>query len=281
MRKGDGSVVAGFDEIDWRQGHFLAVDDFARLFPEEAAKDNVVAMVISHDCDLARDPDAEPSVEVLIGKTIQSLNGNYTHAKNARTLHLAASQASNSIFVEFFAASKLSFDKNELLKIVPKHDTKLTFEELNTLQVWLAARYRRSAFPNEFNRRLEGDKVADKIAKKLAPLGETLTGLYFDLEQNEELEKAENAYQLGIYVLWKDDGDEDKFSKIENLVLNITAIFEKAFYKKESDQWNKIELTECIDVSENAMSYELVSRLQKWNADYISLRASPQHELPK
>jgi hypothetical protein len=48
----------------------------------------------------------------------------------------------------------------------------------NTLQHWLAARYRRSAFPDEFDRHLVGTGVADRLKKILAPLGNHIVAVF-------------------------------------------------------------------------------------------------------
>jgi hypothetical protein len=37
-------------------------------------------------CDLAQLPETEPMIEVVVGHRIEKADGNYTHAKNARTL---------------------------------------------------------------------------------------------------------------------------------------------------------------------------------------------------
>jgi integrase/recombinase XerD len=59
------------------------------LFPDARGLGIDVAVVISHDCDLAQLPDAEPMVEVILGKRIDRLDGNYSYAKNTRRLHLS------------------------------------------------------------------------------------------------------------------------------------------------------------------------------------------------
>src|SRR5258707_12943553 len=91
----------------WRQGHVLPDGAAAtlRLCTAETAA-ACLAIVISHDCDLANDPDQEPFVEVIVGCRVAKADGSCTHAKNARKLHVAFRQGQASIVGEFFATAK-------------------------------------------------------------------------------------------------------------------------------------------------------------------------------
>jgi hypothetical protein len=280
VSKGDAEVLVGFENTEWRQGHLLNAADIKRLFPSQDDSANLVAVVISHDCDLAREPAAEPVVEVVFGKVVEKLDGNLTHAKNARKLQVAVTGGSQQANIELHAPQRSVFPKTELITTSPSASLKFAKDEVTILQSWLAARYRRSAFPNEFNNRLASGKIPRELSKKLEPLGELVSALYFDLENDEEIADEKGVYKLGIYILYTEDGDDDKFSKITNLVKEIKQIFQNAFYKNESDEWFQVELIDCEEISDRAMSIGLVGKLKRWNADYISLRAAPQQVLP-
>jgi hypothetical protein len=85
----------------WRQGHML---------PAQAARDlnltnrvdapQTLAIVVSHDCDLAQPTDSEPVVEIIVGREISAANGNYAFAKSVRTLHLECTQGSPTRFLD-------------------------------------------------------------------------------------------------------------------------------------------------------------------------------------
>ena len=81
--------------MDWdrntilRQGYVVENSSLSALgIPNLVIDDNLVVMIASHDCDLAQHPQNEPFVELLIGCLVSEANGNYTHAKSARRLHL-------------------------------------------------------------------------------------------------------------------------------------------------------------------------------------------------
>jgi hypothetical protein len=78
-------------DTPWRQGHILPDDAVKALqLPADTVTDSV-AIVVSHDCDLAQDPTVEPVVEIIVGHWIPTADGNFTYAKNARRLHLTFS----------------------------------------------------------------------------------------------------------------------------------------------------------------------------------------------
>ena len=69
---------------------------------------------------------------------------------------------------------------------------------LERFQRWLATRYRRAAFPDEFERRLNDTGVSKRIAKILEPLGKHLVAVFFDVD--EGIEHVRNG-EGDLYVL--------------------------------------------------------------------------------
>jgi hypothetical protein len=103
----------------WRQGHVL---------PDDAAKaaglladvpGGAVAVVVSHDCDLAQDPSVEPVAEVIVGRRIATADGNYTYAKNARRLHLTFNGGTELLTADIVASSKVLVAKDRLAEYEP------------------------------------------------------------------------------------------------------------------------------------------------------------------
>jgi len=86
----------------WRQGFILRGDSVKALdLAHPKSSDDTVAAVISHDCDLAQFPDAEPYCEVIVGVPVDEIDGNLTNAKNIRRLHLTFSGGDTRLCVEF------------------------------------------------------------------------------------------------------------------------------------------------------------------------------------
>jgi hypothetical protein len=84
--------------IPWRQGNILTADAVAslRLVPN-ADPTLHAAVVVSHNCDLVQSPDIEPMVEVIVGRRVDRPDGNFTHSKNPRLLHISAAEAGSTI----------------------------------------------------------------------------------------------------------------------------------------------------------------------------------------
>lgn len=268
-----------YRETPWRQGHFLTKEAAIKLkliSPENADRD--ITMVISHDCDIVRDPSIEPEIEVIVGTRIPAADGNCTHSKNPRTLHLSALEKDAVITLEFSARSKRLIGKPKIARFEPNKDLSLGPKELLILQRWLAARYHRAAFPDEFNHRLQETGLEKILMKKLKPLGDQVRAVYFDIDGGENIERkgADDTYALAIYLLYDTSNDPLIAEQVTEIAAD--AIYEEfcdKFLDRQKDTWLQIELIECKAISDEAMSLAQVMKLKKWNLDHVSFRCEP------
>lgn len=265
-------------DTPWRQGNLLgsdAVDALKLRHPEFQEKTLVI--VATHDCDLAQHPDAEPRIEVIVGH-LTDKDGTYAHAKSARRLHIEFSGA-DVFWAEFDAIAKLSIAKADLAQFSPRSDAHLTPESHATFQMWLASRYRRSAFPDEFERRLTREtKLAEKITKAVKPHGDLIAGVFFDVDDGAEVirEGATDTYTLDITILHT---AEPNFLAADKAATDAAMAIEKAFKEKlfePTKTWQHIELRSCEPISESVMTYFDFKRLKRWRLEHISLAAEPQ-----
>ncbi|ATQ75160.1 hypothetical protein CR152_11990 [Massilia violaceinigra] len=146
--------------------------------------------------------------------------------------------------------------------------------------MWLASRYRRSAFPDEFERRLTSKelKLAEKIAKAVKPHGELITGVFFDVDEGEDLKREgpDDTYVLDITILHAADPD---FMKAEAAAMKAAQNIESAFNEKlfiPTKMWQQIELRSCEAISESVLSYQTFKQLKRWRLEHMSLAAEPQ-----
>ncbi|MGO9487227.1 MAG: hypothetical protein ACLPX9_22065 [Rhodomicrobium sp.] len=268
-------------ETPWRQGSVVPADVAVKLqlFGEEDAPTKV-AVVISHDCDLAQGSDAEPEVEIIVGARVSAVNGNYTHAKNARRLHMYLEERVMDIVVDLQATGKVRLRKELLAGHSPDESFRLNAKQHATLQAWLAARYRRAAFPDEFERRLKAAKLADIIAKILKPLGDDIIAVFFDVDEGGDAVEREgpvDPYTLSISLLYGTVRDPAAAADVaDKAASQIRSAFNKAFFVAEKNLWQNIELLECEPISDEALTYALSVRMKRWNLDYISLRETPE-----
>jgi hypothetical protein len=275
-------VVAWNRDTPWRQGHLLGNDaiEALKLYHAEAPEHTLV-IVVSHDCDLAQAPEGEPVVEVVVGRLVTDKDGNCTHAKSARKLHVEFAGAA-TFWAEFEATAKLSVDKCALNDFAPRPESHLSPENGAILQMWLASRYRRSAFPDEFERRLIKEcKLHEKISKAVKPHGDLIAGVFFDVDEGAEVTRGspDDTYTLDITILHSSAPD---FEAAEKAADTAAKAIEKAFKDKlfdPSKRWQHIELRSCDSVSESVLTYQQFKQLKRWRLEHISLAAEPQQPL--
>jgi hypothetical protein len=265
-------------DTPWRQGHLLGNDAIETLGLHHAvAPDQTLVIVASHDCDLAQAPEGEPVVEVVLGRLVAYKDGNCTHAKNARKLHVEFT-GDTVFWAEFEATEKRSIDKRALNKFSPRPETRLSPADHAIFQMWLASRYRRSAFPNEFERRLKEFKLHEKVAKAVKPHGELIVGVFFEVDEGNEVTRnsPDDTYTLDITILHTADPDFDMAEKAAETAANA---IKKAFKEKLFDPtrtWRHIELRFCDPVAESVLTYQQFKQLKRWWLEHISLAAAPQ-----
>lgn len=266
-------------ETPWRQGFFLGEDAIlALILPDKENLKNTVVIVATHDCDLTQHPDAEPMVEVVIGCLVDILQGNFTHTKSPRKLHLELKNEGSIVFAEFLAKNKISITKEHLAKFLPNNAQSLDDENINIFQRWLALRYRRSAFPDEFESRLKSIKLDEKISGILRKHGVSITAVFFDVDEGRDLPKtsSDDTYILDITIIYGDKPDYNAaLDAAEKARDAIKTLFKKKLYKLDNDNWVDIELRDCEVMSENALTYKQSTELKQWRLEHISLSETP------
>ena len=270
--------MPGWDrDTPWRQGDTLTNDDAVRIGVVDGPLKNSIVVVISHDCDLAAPPSIEPDVEVIIGRMVDRPDGNLTLAKSPRKLHLPFKGPGGDIWVELSSTAKVKFSKETWTGIKPCRDLSLPRNHRTTLQLWLAVRYRRSAFPDSFNERLSNTSLKETLAKILEPLGEYIRAVFFDVDGGDEVRRnePEDTYTLDIYLVFDTSGDPDKAeTAAREAAEKITNEFKAKLF--DGLNWKHIELRCCETMSDEALSYKQSQYLRRWYLDHISLRSDTQ-----
>lgn len=262
----------------WRQGNLIAADDCIQLkFNSEEACEKILVIVASHDCDLSQAPDVEPDVEIIIGKVTTEANGNFSHAKNVRRLQVSF-DGEAQVIGEFEVIRKTSINKTDLIGLTPRSDLTLSPENATIFQLWLASRYRRSAFPDEFEDKLKNTKLAEKIAKAVKPHGEDISGVFFDVDDGKEVSRPEpeDTYQLDIVILYPSEPNPEKSLKAGQEVVQKIKDACKLVLYEPFGKWQHIELRYCDAFSENVLTYKQLKHLKRWRLDHMSLVAYPQ-----
>lgn len=270
------------NETVWRQGYVLSEDTAAALGLESpSGAGATVVVVITHDCDIASGLEREPQVEVIVGSRIAALGAD-TNAKTARRLHIEFRTEGAEAPVELLATDKRYLPKADLLAASPRAEWSLAPESLVTLQQWLAARYRRAAFADEFESRLKArpGQVDRKLAKALGVAGVHVLACFFDVDGGEEVVRRDPAdvYSLRITLLYDSTQDEPTaFAATQRAVEAIEAAFEKAFLV--DSRWQNVQLLSCDAMSDSVMTVAYSRMLKRWRLDHMSLADDPQQPI--
>ena len=161
-----------------------------------------IAVVISHDCDIAeQDIEAEPFIEVVIGRWIDSCDPNLSNSKSTRLLHLEVEVGEEHRPVELQIIKRASVRKAEMFDSSPDNRFTLSSDSKLILRNWLAARYNRPAFPDELNRRLRPMHEAMIASRKGEPRG--LLAYYLHYEPDGDELGTEEVYEVWLYVVYQ------------------------------------------------------------------------------
>lgn len=267
-------------ETPWRQGHVLCSAACAALGLKDGAHPEATCVVvIGHDCDLANDNlDAEPSVEVIVGRLVNKANGNFTWGKAPRTLHLEMLRDGHSVAVELVATAKEEPPKGVLAQFVPDTAFELDATQLGVLRSWLGARYNRTAFPDTFVDRMKATKADTRLAKLIEPKGNLVSFVYFVLDDGEMRERDEgDPYELSIVLVHRPGDDpDDAADQADTLAEEIFAECKKRLPGTEHEPNQNIILKSCISISEDDVTVTKARLLAHWRLEYMSLRADEE-----
>lgn len=147
----------------WRQGDLLTPEHAVELgLVHSERQETCRAVVISHSCDIAKPEELEPNVEVIVAAVVQE--GTACNGQSIVKLHVPAKYSGSTEWLELLITEKQFIDKTRLLEFNP-WAYKIPLKERGVLQRWLAQRYSRSAFPDQFNKWLNQTRVEHKLAR--------------------------------------------------------------------------------------------------------------------
>lgn len=222
-------------------------------------------VVVTQTCDIAHDAiESEPNIELLGGSIVSENNGNLVNLKNPRKIQQTHQNNNKKQFIVFNIANRLLIDRNICIKKkVPEDHYNLSISQLDEIIVLLLNRYRRPAFPDEFERRLKVKAVSLDIKKALKGNVIALEGIYFDLKPETELSENEE------YIL-KVTGLIDSYSYGEGDVKDSNDAFDK--FVKAIKKAQGIKVVHYAVYDPNTFTVLMERELKRYNYDYYSYR---------
>ena len=230
-------------------------------------------MIVTHDCDCVADLDREPKAEIVIGAVIKKLDGNFTHAKSTRKLHIRLSMCDK--LIELSIGTKVSVLKDELSRFSPDKAWSLTQQEKRTLARWLGSRYDRASFPTSIVNRLARVKKNFHAVSQLH--GRSAVGIFVDFDPRDEL-TTDEPYTFEITVVFDETepGARESCTTLSDALRNM---FTDAF-RRPDGTWDGIELQKSEAVPDTEFTYREAQSTYLYRLDDISLNADPQGALP-
>jgi hypothetical protein len=161
---------------------------------------------------------------------------------------------------------------------IPDSTFALDGRGLAVLVSWLAARYRRTAFPDAFGDRMRETKLDDKLAKLLKPHSKLISFVYFNLDDGRTLERASgDPYELGIVLVFPPGDDPEDAADEAELLANDVY---KAFEKQLTQQEGLISLKSCLAISEEDIPISQARLLSQWRLEYMTLSSGEEQAGP-
>jgi hypothetical protein len=257
----------------WRQGSIFRQEDHHRLtdlLRVEIPRGTRV-VVVTQDCDVVHSSiEGEPFIEVLFARSLEAPpDGSVTYGKNPRRLQIPITLPSSQHYYECLAHLRYVLDRNILSGLSPDPGCIVESAALKIVRSWLAARYTRTAFPDEFNKRIA--VVLRGQSRILKTKGDSLSGIYIAVTPWEELD-ANGIYRLQLYATIEPDkwADAGIRSEMESVIAQIaTAI----------DGCEGVEVENFELRSEDNITLADLRFLRRWDYDYLSYR-DPDATLP-
>lgn len=260
------------DEIrhrGWRQCSIAADALRERLLRDELLR-NVTAddilIVATQDCDLVwQSFETEPYAEIVIGRRVDTADGNCRFGKNPRRLQFELPGTRDTY--EVLAISRISVPRDILAEYTPDPERKLDEATSRTIPEWLAKRYTRAALPDAFNERSRSAQA--KIRDRLKLDGELVEAIFLTVVPNAELAPHE-AYSLVVRVVAREETLlDDAFEvRLRRLTDRMTDLFRKC---------KGITLVDCAVVSDEEFTFADMSRSVEWDVyDDLSQRAAAE-----
>jgi hypothetical protein len=246
----------------WRQGSILAGESLAVLEAEgvHPLSPECVALVLSHDCDVVNASFAkEPLVELIWLSPRQRPDGRMTLGKNSRCLHLELEvPGARRQWFEALAPSRFVLSRRLLSTIAPSSDFSLPPGTKRLVSRWVAKRYDRSAFPTEFNRRLQGAK---RLTRALETGGAWIEDLYVSVADDELPEARPYEIVLRAVLRVEDFALPDRRAQADHCLQELGGML---------DDLGGITVVDAAAVSEAEFTLDDLRQTKRWDFNWLS-----------
>jgi hypothetical protein len=255
----------------WEQGSVLSEELARDVWSSTLAEgtEPSVLVVLTQDCDLVHASyEVEPHVELIVGRLVDVADNNLRHGRNPRRLQVDVDGAEKRTLA-LSIHDRLLVPRARLESHTPHGSIRLRPDQRQLICEWVAKRYVRAAFPDEFNERTRASYK--KIEKELKRDGEHITGLFLMIDPDREL-GADEDYRAILRVTARretlvDVATEQRLVRVANAIA--TALGSCKGIVVEDHQL----------VSEAEFTLEDLRYFKRWDWDYRSHSGEPGGEV--
>jgi hypothetical protein len=229
--------------------------------PEDA-----LLLLVSQDCDVAHNSyEAEPFIEFLVAnrKAREDEDKGLQWGKHPRRFQFWIEHQGDGALFEVDINDRYRAGREILLSGLPEGrlDSKLT----EVICRWVAKRYTRPAFPDEFNKRCR--TAREKMAALFKKHGDGILSIHIRLEPEDvELPEGED-YRMTLYaVCERDTWDNPKLRASGMKLIEQIGI--------KLAECNGIVVDESVLVPEHRFSLEDARNTDRWDYDYLTYRGT-------
>ncbi len=255
------------ESAGWLQGSIVKNEDVAQLLKlanklELIDEPEIVLIVASGSCDIANNSD--PILEFSVGRRINKIDGNFSLNKNPRRLQCRVESSADlsQVNLELKAYEKIVIIKDAIShEIRPDNTMQFTQYEMNFYVEWLAGRYKRPAFPTEFDKRIDNAWDKSKRKKAAAKVSEKLIGIYAKVYPDSEISEDKN-YAVDLLALTIEDLKDSDKDEIEKLINQYRSALLAA----------RMDVGKPIIASEFKVSVGKLRQYKRFNLDELSYK---------
>lgn len=201
-------------------------------------------------------------MELIRGIVQERLDGNCTHGKNPRELHVELLFGGELKAVAFSIHRRQAVPREAILDAESPAD-RLDGQIRRVMARWAGKRYWREALPDTFNDRLS-HLAADLRKLMRGQGGIDLTGLYVVLDSDEELPSGVD-YNIDLIGTMREEAHKDVARRdvAQEALDRFSALV---------NQTDGVEVGETMLLSEGAVSLHDLRVLRRWDYDDLSMR---------
>jgi hypothetical protein len=193
----------------WRQGSFLPSIMALALAAEHECEDATHAVIISQDCDVTHgDLEIEPFVDILFLCTLDAINPGLQDGKSSRMLHLEALEGTGKRFFKTQPWNQARVRRGVLATSSPDSTLSINTGTLQGMIQWIADRYTRTGFPDEFVNRIEA--IDESLKKLMKKEGSAFWRILVHLNSNEELDANTDYGMDCVCAVWPEVWEDTK-----------------------------------------------------------------------